>query len=152
MTTYWTDIYLMHDVDDLVIANAVAGALGVHPSVVAIVPRGSDAALDAGRVADVVVQRQDLRAYGEGGSWPIELAITTASERPTAGLAGLRAVAAGIGIPLIANIAGDGQDMFRIVFPDGYAPARLLGDDENPDLTADDRRRLARYEHPAQAA
>jgi hypothetical protein len=152
MTTFWTDISLMHDVDDLVIARAVAAAMGVRLASVAIVPHGTDAAPEAGRVAEVVVQRQDLRAFGEGGSWPIALAITTASDRPVADLAALRAVAAGIGVPLIANIATDGQDMFRVVFPDGHAPVRLLDDDENPELTADDRRRLARYDQPARAA
>ncbi len=150
--TYWTDLYLMLDVDDAAITAAVASALAVNPVNVAVAPYGTLEAAAAGRHAKVVVQRQDLRRFGEGGSWPIELSIGMTGDEPDDELGTLRMIASGLGVPFIVNVEGDGQDMFRVIFPDGHAPARLLNDHDEPTLTADDRRRLTQYDHPVAAA
>ena len=152
--TYWTDLYLLHDVDGRAIAGAVASALGVDPVAVAVAPYGTVEAASAGRRpgVTVLVQRQDLRSFGEGPVWPIELSIGLDGEKPDRELDALRAIAKGIDTPLIVSIDGDGQDMFRVVFPDGTALARLIDDDDNPILTDADRRRLARYDRPTSIA
>lgn len=152
--TYWTDLYLLHDADDQAIAGAVASALGVNPVAVAVAPYGTLEAASVGRRpgVTVLIQRQDLRSFGEGPAWPIELSIGLDGEKPDQELDVIRAIAKAIDTPLIASIDGDGQDTFRVVFPNGTAPARLIDDDDNPILTDADRRRLARYDRPAAIA
>jgi hypothetical protein len=148
MMTYWTDLYLMHDVDDLVLAGAVASALGVDRHAVAVAPYGTPEAAAAGSRAGVtvLVQRDDLRRHGHPAGWPHELAIGLDAPAPDPELDAIRAIAKGIGVPLMVNIEEDGQDRFRIVFPNGDAVPRLVDDNDEPMLTEADRRRLAIYD------
>ncbi|MGC4105166.1 MAG: hypothetical protein QM753_02275 [Thermomicrobiales bacterium] len=149
---YWTDLYLLHDVSDAAIVSAVASALRVGPGAVAVGAFGTPLGIDTGPEPTVIVKRQDLRRFGEGGSWPVELSISIDGHAPEHELATLRAIAAGLATPFIVNLTDDGQDMFRLVMPDGYAPARLLNDDDEPELTIDDHQRLARYTQAVHAA
>ena len=145
---YWTDLYLRRDIDDMVIAAAVAAALGESTSAVAIVPYGTPKAKSAGTRPDVaiLIQRQDLRRFGDASEWPYELAIGLRDGEPEDSLAALRTIAHELRRPILTDLPDDGQDMYRIVFPNGDALPRLLDDNDEPMLTEADRRQLAAYD------
>jgi hypothetical protein len=146
----WNTLYLLHDVDDATITEAIGQGFGVPAGSIIVEDSTSQAVLPE---QVVLVHRDDYRAREPETEFPVELTISVPSGirlAPRPDVDRLAIMASTLRVPFMASLDDDDQDTMRLVMPDGVPVPRELGDVDVV-LTAADRECLDRYRRPAPA-
>ncbi|MGC4108483.1 MAG: hypothetical protein QM753_19340 [Thermomicrobiales bacterium] len=143
--TLWTNLYLIHDLPDDTIAEAVSTVFGVSRSDVSVEAAGEPSARSPQGIAII---RDDFRWQLPETRFPIELTIVlpdalAVGDRETPWH--LARLARQLDVPFLVSLPTDDQDTSRLAMPNGELLSR--SDDNEGDIVYEpgDAERLAPY-------
>ncbi|MGI8485217.1 MAG: hypothetical protein ACR2OU_13260 [Thermomicrobiales bacterium] len=143
----WNNLYLLHDLNDDVIANAVATSFGVPRAQVMVDAADSRLPVPANAI---LVVRDDFRKHEPDTIFPVALSIFPPDRLailPEDDAKRLATIARGLDVPFMASIDTDDQDTMRLVMPTGELLERQV-EDVDLRFEAGDLDRLASYHVP----
>ncbi|HEU0165584.1 MAG TPA: hypothetical protein VFQ54_11115 [Thermomicrobiales bacterium] len=148
---YWTDLYLHHDASNEQISRAIGDVFRVSPARIAIHPVMSEETDVAWARPDLyaLVQRDDfLETEERDPIFPIKLMVIVRQDNPEIDdHEALVSITRALRQPVLSDNGDDGEDVWRLYWPDGTSTPVALDDDGRFDLKGTDLVRLESSQH-----